>query len=234
MNKSHCHICRKSTFTLIELLVVIAIIAILASMLLPALQKARERAHATACINNMGTLAKAWGLYVSDNKDVAPSLWNGGKYSFSTRKWNLARYSDAPTTPGSTGMFPSYLGTRETDAHKAGGGLGGFARDDKGKVYKHILFCPAREGVMREILAKNTGSFSKPAITMNYKDTALKISQVRVSSRSMVAGEGPFGSFYLSQGCGDPSETEYFFPVFPHSNPNPGDNEIGKQQLSVG
>ena len=69
---------------------------------------------------------------------------------------------------------------------------------------------------------------------MNYKDTALKISQVRQSSRSMAAGEGPFGSFYLSQSCGAPSETEYFFPAFPHSNPNPGDNEIGQQQLSVG
>ena len=56
-------------FTLVELLVVIAIIALLASLLLPALSKSKLKAESLTCANNLKQLALAWVLYADDNAD---------------------------------------------------------------------------------------------------------------------------------------------------------------------
>ena len=106
---------KRKEFTLIELLVVIAIIAILAAMLLPALQQARERGMSVTCVNNMKSLGSAISFYATDNNSWWPGYCSSGgakkapylNYFF----WSTARQ---PGDTADRGSLSTYLGVNQS------------------------------------------------------------------------------------------------------------------------
>ncbi len=150
-----------SFFTLIELLVVIAIIAILAAMLLPALNKARDKARSIKCASTLNQIGKAIAAYTSDYDDYIP---HSGAGSSTTRPWKTDE----------NGMIAPYLGALN-EKHVIGmvesSGASRFA-------------CPAQGPSVW------TYTYTYNQVFKETEDALLKLNRFQRPTRTMVVIEG--------------------------------------------
>ena len=198
-------------FTLIELLVVIAIIAILAGMLLPALNQARERARGISCTNNFKTIGTGFVFYFDDNNGCIPPYTGMVTSDASGPAW----WKENPTY----GLITQYITGNSNNAVLGGWGC------KNGVLNVSKYRCPSRTAETRqgsEVLIGGIGMNNqlhwKANSPKNYRATTAKMPSrsMLLMERKITYGRCDFSvSYNFNELTGSTGET---LADFPHSN----------------